>query len=306
MSRALALIVVAAAVSCGSHGRGAGGDEGGRGDGGPIFGGDSGVTILSDGAAAPVDCPDSAKLVYVTTHENQLYSFDPPSLTFTPIGLMTCPGVGAGAFAFSMAVDRAGSAWVLYDDGTIWKVSIKDASCQKTTFAQDQAGFHTFGMGFSTDASKGSAETLFVSDFLGKGLGYLDLTKLTLTAIGSFTSGLDGQNCELTGTGDGRLFGFFTTTPPQVAEIDKGGGIGQVQALPTVSVGTDWAFSFWGGDFYLYTESNPTGLPQDDQSSVTRYRPSDGSVVVVKPRVGFRINGAGVSTCAPTVAPPTK
>ncbi|MEI8254942.1 MAG: hypothetical protein WCJ30_04645, partial [Deltaproteobacteria bacterium] len=102
---------------------------------------------------------------------------------------------------------------------------------------------------------------------------------------------------------DGRLYGFFTTTPVQIARIDKGtGSTSMARSLPQVETPQAWAFSFWGGDFYLYTapsESDPTRT-----SNVTRFRPSDGSVdAAYMTNVGFRIVGAGVSTCAPILPP---
>ena len=56
-----------------------------------------------------------------------------------------------------------------------------------------------------------------------------------------------------------------------------------------------------GGDFYIYTNVDGGNLPMNGGGSdVTRYRPSDGSITVVKSKIGFKIVGAGVSTCAPT------
>jgi hypothetical protein len=64
-----------------------------------------------------------------------------------------------------------------------------------------------------------------------------------------------------------------------------------------LQVPTDWAFSFWGGHFYLYTS-------QGAGTTVTDYNPNSGSVDLnFMPNIGFDIVGAGVSTCAPTIAP---
>jgi hypothetical protein len=175
-------------------------------------------------------------------------------------------------------------------------------------------------MGFSTDSSSSTSETLYVaatgngislppipgfdagSLFGGsQGLGKLDLTAQTLSSIGPFTGGLAGQNAELTGTGDGRLFGFFVTTPIQLAQIDKSSGATSSPAqLSTVETPTAWAFSFWGGDFYLYTSPGTPGRT----SNVTHYNPSTQAVdTAYMKNVGFNIVGAGVSTCAPTTPP---
>ncbi len=126
-----------------------------------------------------------------------------------------------------------------------------------------------------------------------------------LTRIGGFSGALQGRNAELTGTGDGRLYGFFTTTPVQVAQIDKStGAITSTRMLPTVETPDDWAFSFWGGAFYLYTSPSQSSHPERT-SNVTLYRPSDDTVdPAYMVNVGFRIVGAGVSTCAPIAPPP--
>ena len=303
----LLFLFVPLTAACGAAHPSAGtfGDGGHGQDSGFAFGGDDGGMVLGggDGGTPPgtPGCSDEAKLVYVVSHEGALYSFYPPTLTFTPIGQVACPT--GGAFPFSMAVDREGTAWVLHSDGSVWQVSTKDASCRTAGYQANQAGFHLFGMGFATADATSTTDTLYVSDFDGKGLGILDVATKKLTPVGPYDGALRGRNSELTGTGDGRLFGFFTTSPAQVAEITKAtGAIASNQPLQNVTTGTDWAFSFWGGDFYLYTAQVGSGLPSSGSGSdVTRYRPSDKSVTVVKTNVGFRIVGAGVSTCAPTV-----
>jgi hypothetical protein len=61
---------------------------------------------------------------------------------------------------------------------------------------------------------------------------------------------------------------------------------------------SDWAFSFWGGDFYLYAYPNASNT---FNSSVIYYNPNTQMTnLAYIPDVGFTIIGAGVSTCAPT------
>lgn len=246
-------------------------------------------------------CSEAAKLVYVVSDQNELFSFAPDKLAFAKIGELDCP---AGlATPNSMAIDRTGNAWVNFSDGALFKVSTRDASCSATSFKKNQSGFVRFGMAFATNSATSQEETLYVvgiegvSD--GKGLAKIDLGTMKLTPLGDFSGRLRGQGAELTGTGDGRLFGFFTTSPAALAEIDKGSGsTTNDQSLTGVNTGSAWAFSFWGGDFWFYTS---TGAP----STVTRKQTStDGSLSVPKKDVGgFRIVGAGVSTCAPTTPP---
>jgi len=281
---------------------GASGDDGGASTPLPTLLTDGGLGDSGPAGVPAGDCSAASQLVYVVSRENDLYSLRPDVVTLTHIGSLSCPA-SSGAFPFSMAVDRSGTAWILYTDGNLFNVSTKDASCRRTSFLPNQAGFSLFGMGFASNGAGASTDTLYVSENVnGHGLGTIDTQTLAITAIGPYTTPLAGQKAELTGNGDGLLYGFFLTTPAQVAQIGASGAIGTTAPLASVSVGTDWAFSFWGGDFYLYT-GNSTD-PSQTGSAITRYRPSDGSVAVVSSSVGFFIEGAGVSTCAPTTPPP--
>jgi hypothetical protein len=257
-------------------------------------------------AAAVDNCTAAAKLVYVVSQERDLYSFTPNLGTFAKIGRITCPSTNPTLdVPASMAIDRSGTAWVNYTDGSLFKVSTSDASCTATTFAKSQQGFKKFGMAFATNAAGSTDETLFVSGIsdtgaAGKGFGKLDLGTLKITMLGEYSDKLAGVFPELTGTGDGHLYGFFHTTPATFAEINQtNGATTNDKSLATVDAGNDFAFSFWGGDFWFYTSDGKT------PSKVTQLKASStGELVVAKADVGgFRITGAGVSTCAP-VAPP--
>jgi hypothetical protein len=301
-------------------GDGARTDANGSRDGdGASTGGDGGNSS-QDVMAIPIDgggdgCSDAARLVYVLSDENDLYSFRPDRREFTRIGRLDCP---TSLSPNSMAIDRQAVAWVNYVDsdgfgddtaGLVYRVSTADAHCTSDAPFSLPDGWYRLGMGFSTDSVEGADETLYVTGTAGPfssspGLGFIDRMTLRLTPIGRFSGSLRDENAELTGTGDGRLFGFFTTTPVQVARIDKvTAAISSAQSLPQVETPAAWAFSFWGGDFYLYTAPDPIEDPSRT-SNVTRYRPSDGSVdASYMTNVGFRIVGAGVSTCAP-IQPP--
>ena len=272
-----------------------------------LDGGSSSGTIgggKTDGGVGPnqTGCSEAAKLVYVVSDLNELFSFKPDTGTFTKIGELKCPSASTPN---SMAVDRTGVAWVNFSDGNLFKVSTSDASCEATKYVPDQEGFHTYGMAFATNGATSVEETLYVVGIdgidSGKGLAKVDLTTMKLTKIGDFSGDLTGKGAELTGTGDGRLFGFFTTKPnAKLAQINTGtGATTDESTLTGVSTGDAWAFSFWGGDFWFYTAVKPAF------SVLTRKQSStDGNISTVKQDVGgFRIVGAGVSTCAPTTPP---
>lgn len=237
-------------------------------------------------------CVDAAAtLIYVITEQYDLYSFDPSSLAFTNIGAIACPSA-PGATPFSMAVDERGIAYIVFNDGNLYRVSTATAACEATAFTPGQNGFTTFGMGFSADTTD-TGETLFVASDGNSELGSIDVTSFTLTPVGGFNPVIN--MAELTGTGAGQLFGFYSTDPGDsaIAQIDKAtAAVTNVTPLPGVAQGSGWAFAFYGGDFYLFTAPSAPG------STVTRFRPSDNSITVLT-TLPETIVGAGVSTCAP-------
>ena len=321
----IALSVGCGVFSCGGSsgdsGFGAGGGNGngnGGGDGGTQFGGDASFTG-GDGGVNQNGCSEAAKLIYVLSVDNDLYSFQPIQKQFKKIGRLGCQ---TSMTPNSMAIDRDATAWVNYAEadpisgkdtgGAIFKVSTANASCQATNVALS-SGWYRLGMGFATDAVNGTTDTLYIAGSPNGGLGgggqspglaKIDLAQQKVVPIGNFSGALKGQNAELTGTGDARLYGFFTTTPVEVAEINKGSGsIVSSKPLAQVETPSFWAFSFWGGDFYLYTAPDATMNP-GRTTNVTHYSPGSGAAdTAYMTNIGFRIVGAGVSTCAPITPP---
>ncbi len=251
---------------------------------------------------APNPCPDAgATLIYVISQMNDLFSFYPPTAQFTRIGTIQCPSLPRST-PFSMAVDRNGIAFVVFTSGELFRVSTATASCAPTGFVMNQGGFSsTFGMGFSRDPN-GVTETLYLAGDPGASLfgspsilGGVDPQTLQLRTVGTFSPSIFAP--ELTGTGAGDLFAFYAPNPGDsshtaVGQIDE--NTARVLAetpLPGVTLSEGWAFAFWGGDFYFFTA--PSG-----SSIVTRFRPSDDSIVQVGSTSDI-IVGAGVSTCAP-------
>ena len=275
-------------------------------------GGDAPDAKRDSPADAPTDAPRDAEpdvfvrdcdpeagvtYVYLVTEQNEIFSFDPADNVLELHGTLDCPS--GGPTPYSMAVDRKGTAYVLFDDGHLYRVSLADASCDPTDYPVGQLDFNVFGMGFATDEA-GPDEALYVAEINpngpSDGLGRIDLETLELAFVGQFSETF-GQKIELTGTGDGRLFGYFLSQAGgggSLVEIDK--ETAQILSSTALSVGppgSALAFAFWGGDFYIFT-TQAGGIGTD----VTRYRPSDGSLVVVA-SLSTTVVGAGVSTCAP-------
>ncbi len=258
--------------------------------------------------AIPSDCVDAGStLIYLISSTNNLYSFYPPSATFTQIGTIACPDP-MGSDPFSMAVDRKGIAYIVFQSGQLYRVSTANAACVSTGFAMNQPTPDgpfpsTFGMGFSQDTDGG--ETLYVASDAtlgssqGSQLATIDVANgYTLKAVGEFNPQI--TMAELTGTGAGGLFGFWDTdavgmnpgADSAIVQIDKATAqVTNSSPLPGLTQGSGWAFAFWGGNFYTFTA--PGG-----STVVHRFDPNDGTVVQVA-QTTDEIVGAGVSTCAP-------
>jgi hypothetical protein len=291
-------------------------DGGGLTDTGPADG------ALFGDAMMPSGCVDSAKLVYVVTTQNQLWSFDPGTLAFKKIGTLDCPTTSTPE---SMAIDEKATAYVAMMDGALFTVDTSSAHCKTTSYALEQQKRRIYDMAFVRGSG---AETLFVSTTCcyenggvnvtnngGGGLAKLALPSYALSLVGDWTNGLEGYPAALAGTGDGRLFAFVPNltvstdagpkAQPTLALVDTT----QTGSAPTpspialdgtkVGGGAAYAFSFWGGDFWFYSASS-TSAP----STVTRWRyATNRTYAQVVADTGMTIIGAGVSSCAPLNAP---
>ena len=243
------------------------------------------------------DCPDAGStFIYLLGSQNQLYSFYPPTLTATLIGKVGCT---AQASPFSMAVDRQGTAYSVFTNGDLFEISTANASCKGTSYQANQLGWTTFGMGYANipDSGIDGGDQLFVIevDFNqpSLGLGTIDTSTFTLTKVGSFSPDLTPE-CELTGTGDGRLFALCLSqqSGSTLAEIDPTSA--QILGEDQLQIGGGQealAFAFWGGQFWIFTSPG-------NSTTVTRYDPGT-KVETQMTTLGAQIVGAGVSTCAP-------
>ena len=269
----------------------------GSGQGGDSFF-DAGFGGSGQGGSTP-GCAQETQFIYTLAADTTLSRFDPPTLTFTTIGLLDCPTVFASPF--SMAVDRNAQAWVVFTDGTLARVDTKTAKCTPTSFVPGQSGFMTFGMGFSSNSPGSADETLFVSEssFGGStlGLAKIDVQTLKLTPVGKYDK-LNAR-AEMTGTGDARLFAAFEGSPYNVAQVQKADAkvLSQApqSAINYAPGSSNFAFAFWGGDFWLFVGPGTS-------TDVFQYKPATGVTTKVS-STPAEIVGAGVSTCAPTKPP---
>ena len=277
-----------------------GGSSSGSGDGAGDGAGEDTLPPL-DG---PAECPDPrARLVYVITSLGVVMSFTPATGAFVTIGTATC-GDESIFGPVSMAVNETGVAYVLYDDGNVYRVSLLTASCHPTSFTQggDEAPVVQFGMAFAA-GSTGAGETLFaatspsdpVGNMLPSVLESIDTTSFAVHTIGTLSPSVFEP--ELAGTGSGELFALSPGPGLSGAVIDKidlpSAQVAVVQSLPAVQLGNAWAMTVWEGDYYLFTAL------AGGSSIVRRVRASDGAVTQVATAPGVVV-GAGTAVCVPS------
>ena len=313
------------AGTAGASGGGGAGAAGTAGTGGfnPTW--DAGPINADGGPIIPTNCDDAAKLVYVVTEtDNAIYSFDPgKSLTqgaaaFVKIGVPPCPNADPTSNPVnSMTLDRSRIAWVNYKDGNIYKVNLNanPLDCQPTGFVSGQFGFSpNVSMSYSSDRPDTDLETLYISDNTGddtnaagtgKGLAKVDLATMQIQPEGTYTGPVNKGRCALTGTGEAKLYGFFTTSPSQYAEIGKtNSATPSSTQLPAIDASSGgYAFSFWGGSLWFFTAPNGNTHNSTGMSTISRYDLANAEITFPVPDVGFVIVAAGVSTCAPLIPP---
>jgi hypothetical protein len=241
-------------------------DVGGGGSGGSSGLAGSGGTGGAPRTGTPVSCDQDAGLtsVFVVTAASNLYSFDPPSGAFTFVASLSCPSSSSPE---TMAVDREGTAYVTYGDGTMFAVDLASQSCAATPFS-DGTNCDRFGSCFAANAG-GQGETFFLMD----------------------------GNAELTGTGDGRLFAFGApagSCQGSLAQLDPAtAAVIDQMPVPILADNAGFAFASWAGDFYFFVADTCSN------STVGRLVPGGAFHKNYALLAGEVIVGAGVSTCAP-------
>jgi len=242
--------------------------------------------------------------IFVLSKTAELWKYFPGKNEFTLLGAIDC---GLPPSTFSMGVDRQGSAWVQFSDQQIRKVDItKVSECSDPGFVPGQGGVENFGMAFVSNSAEDKCDRLYGNHYNGVAEApmaseffSLDPQSLAQVLHGKSDFGL----AELTGTGDGRAFLFAGPDPSKLVEVDKSSGATlDTIPLPGVKTGGGFAFAFFGGDFYFFTDNM-----SDNKSEVTHldYDDSDNNgqqdLKVIYQDAPLRIVGAGVSTCAPVI-----
>ncbi len=289
----------------GNAGNGNGGNGAGAsgGAGGTVIvpGGGSGGEQGGSGAAGPGDdCAESAKVLYLVTEENLLYSFNPTisgMAAYDKIGTLTCESASTPQ---SMSVDRSGKAYVFYSAGHLYNVSTTDAHCTPTSYhhpTDNPQHFNQLGMGFTADAPDSQGQILYIHspDF---GLATVDLQSFVVNQLNV----LKTDAAELTGGPDAKLF-LFAADSAELSEIDRTNFQKTLLHTFNMSGVMAWAFARYAGTFYMFTASGNPTWGTVNTTVTTAYDPVNDTDSVRDPDIGVTVVGAGQSTCVPPPPP---
>ncbi len=246
----------------------------------------------------PDGCTVAARWIYLVSSEGEFLRFEPDTRRLSTVATLRC---SRDAEPFSMAVDRSATAWVLYNDGSVYKVDVTTGVCTPTTF-RGTRDVEIFGMGFSTDGS-GATEQLFVAGGTTFSMEASDTSRfgvLDTATLGINETGTTAGWPELTGTGSGELWGFSPgELPPRIRKLDKTTGASVVEHRVSGTPNAPpraWAFAFWGGRFFLFLKAG-----FEMSSRIYEFDPATQRATEVVGYTGHSIVGAGVSTCAPII-----
>jgi hypothetical protein len=237
-----------------------GGDAGFDATGDVGFDASPDVVVFEDSFVPPIDgtTPDSSIMcgdgggvttAYLWAQSGLLYTFDPPTLTATPLGMVQCPSTSS---PWTLSVSRAGFAYMIYEDWNIYQVDLSTLACSTTPYVPGQLGF----TGQEAIAvSRGSAtERLFVYGMdvnQTPTLAVTDLTSFVLAPVGTVTPNPLAFPLDMQGDAFGRLFALSISG--QLLDIASGSAalLGEDQTGFS-DVGGGWAIMTWNDQLYFF------------------------------------------------------
>jgi hypothetical protein len=264
-------------------------------------------------------CGPLTRPIYAFDVNNALLRFDPLLLgSPTPIqslGVPNCnvgpalPGWTGGTTVISMSVDRIGFVWALYSSGEIFTINPATLACANTGYVPAQtADWKLFNMAFAGLVTA-NEQSLYVSggsvDMAAVGnLGQIDPVVLTVQTIGVLGGAAD-FSVPLAGIGTTELFGLYPaisspTSSTYLRQIDRATGavVGTPLAVPGFASTTSaWAFTHWGGKFWVFVTTDDGTTQTTTLYSVDRVT---GAQQVALNNIAFTPTSAGSSTCVPT------
>ncbi|MCA9659799.1 MAG: hypothetical protein KC486_15760 [Myxococcales bacterium] len=282
-------------------------------------GGSGDATTGPDDSMCP--CGDKLDLIYVLSDDRELWTYDPANNSFALVGPLGCPTSDG---TFSMGVGRDGYAWIQttkadliqgINVGDLYELDVNNpANCTDPGYNPGANAWIHFGMAFVSNSADDPCDRLYGQHWNGQSgqwnegpgvgkLGVFDEQALQMTTIGA----TNYNGAELTGTGDGRLYAFGGVPNAKLIQFDKASA-SEVESITFngFPLTNAFAFAFWGGDFYFFTNSVENGIGTPSKVTKLDYDNSDGDgqvLTTVNNSAPILVVGAGVSTCAPLMPP---
>ena len=252
-----------------------------EGEAGATAAGASGTGASGTTTVGPT-CADATPKAYLCDDGDTLYTFDPTTLVTTPIGQFSCP---TGAIPWTMTVDGAGSAYLIYDDWNVYRVDLATLACTQTPYVPGQLGF-TGEEGIAVAAVAGVDRFFVFGANPAPTLAVSDLTSFVLSPVGPVTP----PNGEFPVAIQGDAFGNLYALSQDSTFFELGSATADVTHLDHVSLpgGGNWAVMAYGDQIYLFGAGGTVG----------RYDPSAQQLTTLG-SVGFSVIGASATPCVP-------
>jgi hypothetical protein len=234
----------------------------------------------------------AAPSAYLWAEDGTLFAFDLTSLETRSLGVVSCPTM---ALPWTLSVTTSGTAYMLYDDSSLYELDLTTLACQPTAYQPGQLGFTGGEEGITLGAGN-TADRLYV---YGQGtstlLGISDLSSFNVFQLGAITPGPAAFPVDLKSDAYGRLFALATGGTLEQLDPATGAILGQDETGFDSTQG-GWALLAYDGQLYFFGGAN---------GGVSRYDVSTKALFPIG-QVNQTIVGASATPClsAAASAPP--
>jgi hypothetical protein len=222
-------------------------------------------------------------VAYVVTNGADIYAINPAMVAVTFVTALACPA--AGASPSTMAVSRAGIAYVKYNNGKIYSVDLTTHVCKQTPYPGTQTAEPPLNLGDYAISVDLPERMVFVgTSGAERVLAQSDLSTFAASIVGQLPNDPSLDWLEFKFHDPGRLYGIepagtFVQIDPVTAQV--------VDSQATGFHAMDYAMLIYAGVTYLFGDTNEY-----------QYDPASKVLKWVGP-LPFSVLGAGSIPCGP-------
>jgi hypothetical protein len=239
---------------------------------------------------APALCVGgAAPNAYLWALDGTLFLFDPSSLETQSLGVVSCPTT---ANPWTLSVTASNTAYVLYDDWTLYEVDLGTLACQATSYQSGQLGFT--GEAAITVGADRAADRLYVyGNSASPSLGLSDLSSFRLFPVGNVAPGPAAFPVDLKSDAYGELFALAADGTLEQLDSATGTILGEDH---TGFKAAEGAWALMADDGQLYFFGGGTG-------AVSRYDVATKALFPLG-QVNQTVVGASAAPCLSAAAAP--